>query len=245
MTRAHGLNRSLFLLALILVAAALAAGCGGQGDQGAPTDSTQAQGGEGTSQPDVATTPPAGGGASRAPAPRTGTIAAGTEIVAALQQSIATDKNKVGDRISLRTTDPLPIGGGVTVPAGSTINGEVTQVKGPGRLGGGAQLTLRFYELVLTDGTSIPITCDPFRLEGKGDTKETALEIGAGAVAGGVLGGVIGGKDDIAKGAAAGAVIGTGIALATKGDQIVLPVGQKLSVRVTSPASVTVRPSAS
>ena len=259
MIRADGLRHPLFVTLLVLAAAALAAGCGGQGNQGgAPADSAQTQGSEVPGQTDVATTPEAagsggaaaGGGsapraATRAPASRTGTLAAGTEVVAALEQSIATDKNKVGDRISLRTVDPLPIGGGVTIPAGSTINGEVTQVKGAGRLGGGAELTLRFHELVLTDGTSVPITCDPFRLEGKGDSKETALEIGGGAVAGGIVGGVLGGKKDIAKGAAVGAGVGTGVAIATKGNQIVLPVGQKLNVKVASPATVTVKPSAS
>ena len=255
MIRADAWKHSLLVTALVLAAVALVAGCGGQGNQGgAPADSAQTQGGEAAGGTDVATTPEAGGaagggkassGATRAPASRTGTLAAGTDIVAALQQTIATDKSRVGDAITLITADPLPIEGGVTIPAGSTIKGEVTHVKGAGRLGGGAELTLRFSELVLTDGTSVPITCDPFRLEGKGDSKETALEIGGGAVAGGIVGGVLGGKKDIAKGAAVGAVVGTGVAIATKGNQIVLPVGQKLNVKITAPAKVTVKPSAS
>lgn len=263
MIRADAWKHSLLVTALVLAAVALVAGCGGQGNQGgAPADSAQTQGGEAAGGTDVATTPEAGGGAAgggaagggekagggdatRAPASRTGTLAAGTEVVAALQQTVASDKSSVGDRVSLRTVDPMPLGGGVTIPAGSTINGEVTHVKGAGRLGGGAELTLRFHELVLTDGTTVPITCDPFRLEGKGDSKETALEIGGGAVAGGIVGGVLGGKKDIAKGAAAGAVVGTGVAIATKGNQIVLPVGQKLNVKVTEATTVTVKRSAS
>ena len=38
-----------------------------------------------------------------------------------------------------------------------------------------------------------------------------------------------------------GAVLGTGVAVATKGNQIVLPVGQKLRVRLAAPVTVTVK----
>jgi len=242
MNRNHSWKTLLFLAVLTLAFAALSAGCGGQGGKtDVAADSTGAM----TEQGGQAAAPPAGGGGKAAPAPRTGTLAAGTELVSTLQQTLASNKSKVGDPITLLTVDALAIGGGVTIPAGSTVRGEVTHVKGAGRLAGGAELTLRFSALVLPDGTTVPITCEPLRLVGKGDSKETALEIGAGAAAGAILGGVIGGKDDIAKGAAAGAIVGTGIAVATKGDQIVLPIGQKVIVRLTAPSSVTLKPTAS
>jgi hypothetical protein len=240
-------NGRLLLIAGVLATLALVAGCGGQkGGDGTPADSLQGSDAGGGTSGGTSGGGEAGGSAGgSASATRTGTIAAGTELVASLQQSIATDKNKVGDRIALRTTEPLRLAGGVTIPVGSTINGEVTHIDPAGRIAGGAELTLRFHELVLTDGSSYPITCEPFRLTGKGDAKESALEIGGGAVAGGIVGGVLGGKKDIAKGAAVGAVIGTGVAVATKGDQIVLPVGQKMSVKVTAPVTVTMKPTAS
>jgi hypothetical protein len=103
-------------------------------------------------------------------------------------------------------------------------------------------MTLRFVELVTPDGASYPIACEPFVLKGKGDAKESAAEIGGGAVVGGIVGGIAGGKDDIAKGAAIGAVLGTGVAVATKGDQIVLPAGQQLSVTISSPVAVKMKP---
>jgi hypothetical protein len=230
-----GLLSTLLLLAL--------AGCGGK------------QGGE-TENADSLSTAPEGGAdqgaaagtrtqAARPATPRTYTVPANTAIVAALGQTIATDKNKVGDKISLRTTEAVKVGEAVAIPAGATIRGEVTHIDPAGRIAGGAELTLGFHELVLADGTSMPITCEAFVLKGKGQAKESALEVGGGAVAGGVVGGLLGGKKDIAKGAAVGAVIGTGVAIATKGDQIVLPVGQKLSITVTEPVTVTVKPSTS
>lgn len=169
------------------------------------------------------------------------TLTAGTEIVAALQNSIGTGESKVGDKFSLRTVEDVRINEVTVVPAGATINGEVTHVDGAGRVAGGAELTLRFTELVTLDGKSYPISATPLRLEGKGDAKKSALQIGGGAVAGGVIGGILGGKDDIGKGAAVGAVVGTGVAVATKGKEIVLPAGQKIKVTLDGPVTIVVK----
>jgi hypothetical protein len=224
---------------------ALIAGCGGQPSGGGTSaDST------GNAADGVRSEAPAPGGSGGAQvgrrveraAPREETLAAGTAFEGALQQTVSTDKSQVGDKIEVRTTEPVRAGEKLVVPSGATIRGEVTSVEGAGRVAGGAHLTLRFQELVLADGTSYPISCEPFRLKGKSAGKESALEIGGGAVAGGVLGGLLGGKKDIVKGAAVGAVLGTGVAVATKGKQIVLPVGQKLRVTLTAPVAVAVKP---
>jgi uncharacterized protein YcfJ len=76
---------------------------------------------------------------------------------------------------------------------------------------------------------------------GKSDVRETAAEIGGGALAGGILGGVLGGGSGVAKGAVAGAVLGTGVAVATKGDQLVLPAGQRIKVHLNEALSVQYR----
>jgi hypothetical protein len=128
------------------------------------------------------------------------------------------------------------------VPAGATINGEVTHIDPAGRIAGGAELTLRYTELVMPDGKSYPISAAPLRLQGKGDAKESALEVGGGAVAGGIVGGILGGKGGIGKGAVVGAVAGTGVAVATKGDQIVLPAGQKIKVALDAAITIVTKP---
>ena len=170
------------------------------------------------------------------------TLIAGTEFVGSLQNTIDTGKNKVGENISIRTLEPVRVNAMDVVPAGATINGEITHIDPAGRVAGGAELTLRFTELVLPDGKSYAISCDPFRLTGKGEGKSSALQIGGGAAAGALIGGLVGGKDDIAKGAAAGAIVGTGVAVATKGDQIVLPAGQKMKVALNAPLTVVTKP---
>jgi type IV secretion system protein VirB10 len=172
---------------------------------------------------------------------RAQTLTAGTSILAAIQSTVATGKNHVGDKVALRTLEDIRVNEMTVVPAGAMINGEVTHIDPAGRIAGGAELTLRFTELVMPDGKSYAISVEPIRLEGKGDAKESAVEIGGGAVAGGVVGGILGGKDDIGKGAAAGAVVGTGVAIATKGDQIVLPAGQKMRVSLSEPVSIEIK----
>ena len=170
------------------------------------------------------------------------TLTSGTDLVGELQNTIDTGHNKVGDKVALRTVEDVRVNEVTVVPAGATINGEVTHIDPAGRIAGGAELTMRFTELVTPDGKSYPISATPLRLQGKGDAKKSALQVGGGAVAGGILGGILGGKGGIGKGAAVGAVVGTGVAVATKGKQIVLPAGQKIKVTLDGPVTIVVKP---
>src|SRR5258705_451063 len=89
---------------------------------------------------------------------KTEELATGTAIVASLQNTVDTGKNKTGDKVTLRTTQEVRVNEMTIVPAGATINGEVTHIDPAGRVAGGAELTLRFTELVLPDGKSYPTT---------------------------------------------------------------------------------------
>jgi hypothetical protein len=166
------------------------------------------------------------------------TLSEGTTLVGALDHSVSTEKADVGDRVELVRHDPVPLEGGSALPAGVVIRGRVTHVKGGGRIAGAPELTLRFSELEV-DGDRYDIDADPIRLRGKSDAKESALEIAGGTVAGAVIGAVAGGGSGAAKGAVVGAAVGTGVAVVTKGNQIVLPAGQRIRIRLTRPVTVT------
>ena len=56
------------------------------------------------------------------------TLTAGTTFLAALQNTIDTGRNKVGDPITLRTLEPVRVNEKTIVPAGATIHGEVTHI---------------------------------------------------------------------------------------------------------------------
>jgi len=163
------------------------------------------------------------------------TLAAGTAVSGALQNTISTETSQVGQAVVLKTTTPVVVGGQTVVPAGSTVHGSVTHVRRAGRMKGAAELTVRFTELVLPNGQHRAATFEPVRHYIRGDGKETAAEIGGGAAVGGILGGAIGGGDGALKGGAIGAAVGTGVAVATKGEQIVLPAGHVMQIRLAAP----------
>jgi hypothetical protein len=198
-----------------------------------------------TTKKTVTTTPvvtqkPAPVAVSVAPVvPKEVVLAVGTILQSTLENTVSSDKSTVGDAVTLRTTQAVVVGTRTVVPVGSAVHGRVTHVRAAGRLKGAAELTVRFTELELPTGERVAITCDPLRRAEKGDGRETATEIGAGAVVGGALGGVLGGKDDVLKGAAVGAVLGTGVAGVTKGQQIVLPAGQTVKVTLAAPVTLT------
>jgi predicted outer membrane lipoprotein len=169
---------------------------------------------------------------------REGTIPAGTRIVAALNRTVSTEHSRVGDRIELTTRSPIELSEGASVPDGAVIEGEVTHSEGGGRIAGAPELTLRFTHLQI-DGRDHVISAEPFRVRGKNDALESAAEIGGGAVVGGVVGAI---AHATVPGVVIGAVLGTGVAVATKGNQIVLPAGQRLRVTIEQPLTVSYKP---
>ena len=168
---------------------------------------------------------------------RRATIPAGTMVVGALEQTVSTKNAEPGTVVVITTTAPLKLGEN-TIPSGMQLRGEVTYAKGGGRIAGAPELTMRFTRLDV-DGNRYEVAAEPFRVKGTSDAKESAIEIVGGTVAGAVVGKVTG---SVVRGAVVGAAIGTGVAVLTKGDQIVLPAGQRLRVRLTEPVTVRYSP---
>jgi len=166
------------------------------------------------------------------------TLPAGTTLVASLNSRLSTEGLKAGRSVSLTTRSPLELDEDRTLPAGVIVRGEVTHARGGGRIAGAPELTIRFREISV-GGTTHSIAAEPFRVRGKDDLVESVAEIGGGAVVGGIVGAIAG---STVKGAVIGGVLGTGVAVATKGNQIVLPAGQRLRIRLTQPVSVSWRP---
>jgi hypothetical protein len=81
------------------------------------------------------------------------------------------------------------------------------------------------------------------RNSGIGANKETARNVGGGALLGAILGAAIGGGDGAAAGAAAGAAVGAGAQILTKGRRVNVPAETLLSYRLQSDMSLDVRDS--
>jgi hypothetical protein len=79
------------------------------------------------------------------------------------------------------------------------------------------------------------------RESGIGANRETARNVGGGALLGAILGAAIGGGDGAAAGAAAGAAVGAGAQILTKGRRVNVPAETLLSYRLQSDMNLDIR----
>lgn len=169
------------------------------------------------------------------------TVPTGTTFVVALETRLRTDSNQTGDVFRARTTEAVRADNMTVIPAGTEVRGQLTKVEEPHRTSGKAQMTLSFDEYIDADGRSHAISSVPIVLEAEGDKISDEEKVAGGAVIGGIIGALTSKKKGkgALTGAAAGAAAGGAVALATKGKQLDLPVGQKFSVELNAPVEVS------
>ena len=158
----------------------------------------------------------------------------GTEIQIRLDEPISSKTARPEDRIVATVTESVRQDGRVAIPAGTEMRGTVRDVEAARRPAHGARLEMSFDQMQL-GGRTVDIQSRLVSVnEGRIDKKKTGL----GAILGGVIGGVLSGT----KGAVIGAIVGGGGAVvATKGDDVELPAGTLLTVRLDRPVSVVLR----
>ena len=161
-------------------------------------------------------------------------VPAGTEFDVRLEKMLSSATAQVEDRFEATTMVDLMNGDRVLVPAGSVMRGVVSSVKKAGHIERKGSLTVAFDQIRI-NGRSYPIRATVEQaLESEG-IKGEAGKIGAGAGVGAILGAILGG----AKGALAGILVGGGgVIAATEGEDVKLPPGTVLRVRLDSPLVV-------
>jgi hypothetical protein len=159
------------------------------------------------------------------------TVDVGTELDIRLQTPLNSKTSKVEGRFEATTLVDLTKDGQVLIPAGSLIRGFVSAVDDAGRLDRKGRISLTF-EQIRVNGQNHPLRATVTKaLESEGIEGE-AGKIGAGASVGAIIGGILGGL----KGAITGILIGAGgVVAATEGEDVDLPVGTVLRIRVDSP----------
>ncbi|HEX9944606.1 MAG TPA: glycine zipper domain-containing protein [Thermoanaerobaculia bacterium] len=172
------------------------------------------------------------------------TVPAGTVMDVEFTETLASNANSPGETFRVRVAQDVTEDGEVAIPAGSEILGEVTEaVPLRKRVGGQARLTLKFTDLVLPSGATVPIDAS-FVQQGRNETRKDAATIGGGAAAGAVLGRVLN-KGNRSKGAVIGAIIGAaaGAAIASKtpGEEVVIPEGSVVSLKLDDSVEVKVK----
>ncbi len=151
-----------------------------------------------------------------------------------LSNALSSGTAQVEDRFEATTLVDLVVSGRLAVPAGSVARGVVTAVEPATRTNRTARMTVSFDQ-VTVGGRVYPIRGTVTQaLEGEGIRGE-AGRVGAGAGVGAILGGILGGF----RGALAGILIGGGGTIAaTEGQELNLPQGSVLRVRIDSPVRV-------
>ena len=137
------------------------------------------------------------------------TLPIGTEIHAALDDSISSRRDSAGRSISAEISQSVTgAGGRVLIPAGSTVQLTVTRLASAKSKSSQGSLALR-VEGIQVGGQLQSVQADvrpvPRELRGRGVTSGDAAKVGVGAVGGAVLGRVLGGNT---KGAVVGGVVG-------------------------------------
>jgi type IV secretory pathway VirB10-like protein len=177
------------------------------------------------------------------PRTTTVTVPAGSVLDVEFTKGVASNTSAPGDAFRVRVTHDVMEDGEVAIPAGSEILGEVTEAVPLRKVGGQAKLALRFTDLVLPSGTTVPIDAS-FVQQGRSETGKDAATIGGGAAAGAILGRVLG-KGNRSKGAVIGAIIGaaagTAIASKTLGEEVVIPEGTVVSLKLDESVQVKVQ----
>ena len=166
-------------------------------------------------------------------------VPAGMTITVALETAVSSDQSKVEDAVRARLTKPIVINGVTAVPEGAQVHGSVLEVRQSGRVKGLAFVAFRFDQLRV-GGEVYAIRTARIAREAQSTRTEDATKVGVGAAAGAVVGAVAGGKQGAAVGAAVGAGAGAGVVAATRGDDVRVPVGSVLTVRIDEPIKMQV-----
>jgi hypothetical protein len=164
-----------------------------------------------------------------------GVVPSGTELDVRLERALDSDTAQVEDRFEATTVVDLRENGQLLIPAGSRVRGVVTAVKNAGRIERKGELQLSFDQITV-NGRNYPIRGTVTQALEAGGYREDAEKIGAGAAVGAILGGILGGV----KGAITGILIGGGgVVAATEGEDVNLPAGTILRVRMDQDLDVS------
>jgi len=223
--------------------------------QSAPPVATPPQAAAAPAQPPASASPAANPAtpstsASSASAPKYYVVPKGTQLPLVLHTAISTRGAHVGDRVYLETLYPIVIDSHILIPAGSYVDGEVTEVKRPGKVHGTAELGIRLNHLILPNAYDVDFSAAPrdadtggnetVNNEGavKGDSDKAGdagtviRDTGSGALIGAIAA-------RSGQGASIGAGIGAAAGLATvllsRGPEAVLPRGTTLTVELNRP----------
>ena len=167
-------------------------------------------------------------------------LAPDTAIEVSLDQAVASDQSRPGDRFQATVSAPIAIEGKTVIPKGAHVDGLVVDAHRSGRLKGQARLDLELKDVQVNGKTYEIHTIANDRVGGRHKNRNIGL-IGGGAGGGALIGAVAAGGKGALIGAPIGAGAGTAVAYFTGKKDIRLPAESKLTFRLAQPVIINVK----
>ncbi len=173
------------------------------------------------------------------------TLPPDTVISVQMNTTLSSRTAHVGDKFNATVTVPVYVNGRTVIPAGSIIEGRVTQVTPAKRMNRSGTIGIDFDDLLFPNGARVGVIGsltsddpdtrrridDESRVSAEGN-KRPAVFIGGGGAIGAVLGGIAGGGQGAAVGGAVGAGVGIAGVLLSKGEEAQVPSGTPFGVQI-------------
>jgi hypothetical protein len=172
-------------------------------------------------------------------------IPAGTKVPLALKQAISTKNARPGDAVYAETTFPVVLNSRVVIPAGTYVQGRISQVQRAGRVKGRAEVLMHFTTLIYPSGYTVVLPGSIENVPGAekstvkdqegtirqdSQTGEKAGKVAEAAGTGAVIGGLSQGGKGALYGAGIGGAVGTAIALLSRGSDVRMEAGTTLEM---------------
>jgi hypothetical protein len=177
--------------------------------------------------------------AAAAPRFKEVTLPAGTVLTVALDTPVASDSSRVEDAVHAHVTKPVRAEGAVVLPAGSDLRGVVTSAVRSGKVKGRARVAVQFDSVTPAgDREPYAISTAAVARTAPATKKEDTLKVVAPAAGGAIIGRIAVGRKGAAIGTAVGAGAGGAVVVSTRGKEVRLAKGARLSVRLSKPLTV-------
>jgi len=155
-------------------------------------------------------------------------VPSSTRVSIRLDEAVGSATNNAGDAVTATLAEAVKVDGVEVLPAGSLVRAQVSEAEASGKVKGRARLALSFSGIA-AHGEHYPIDAG-YTMVAEATKARDAKTIGIPAAGGAVLGGILGGGKGAAIGAAVGGGAGTAVVLSTKGKEVGLASGSRVSV---------------
>jgi hypothetical protein len=183
-------------------------------------------------------------------------IPSGTKLPLTLKQAISTKTARQGDPVYCETIFPYTVDDRIVIPAGTYVQGEISEVKRPGRVKGRAELLMHFTTMIFPNGYTVSMpgsvenvpgaensrtTGDEGTIKAEGTKGRDAGTVAKTTGAGAGVGAIAAGRSGAGWGALAGGGAGLAAVLLSRGEDVRLGPGTGVEMVLQRPLTLDER----